>query len=253
MTITVGTGPFGHKPGGEFNIDVPKRGVEYLEPFPRHVRALLDGEVVVDSLDVKLLHVQHSLPVWCFPTGDVRLDRLGDDAWVYEEGLAEGLAGVRWDAVDRWLEEEDEVIAHPRDPYHRIDLRETSRVVAVALDGETLAESSGALALFEASLPARWYLPRDDVSAELVDNPDLSTACAYKGRASYHDVRVGDRLEPFLAWCYRDPLEEMGRLQGRICFFNERVDLSLDGVLQERPRNQWSRTAWAEDPAAAKP
>jgi uncharacterized protein (DUF427 family) len=253
MTITVGTGPFGHKPGGEFNIDVPKRGVEYLEPFPRHVRALLDGEVVVDSLDVKLLHVQHSLPVWCFPTDDVRLDRLGEDAWVYEEGLAEGLAGVRWDAVDRWLEEEDEVIAHPRDPYHRIDLRETSRVVAVALDGETLAESSGALALFEASLPSRWYLPPDDVSAELVDNPDVSTACAYKGWASYHDVRVGDRLEPFLAWCYRDPLEEMGRLQGRICFFNERVDLSLDGTLQERPRNLWSRTEWAKDPAATKP
>jgi len=73
MTMTVGTGPFGHKPGGEFNIDVPKRGVEYLEPFERHVRALIDGEAVVDSLGAKLLHVQHSLPVWCFPREDVRL------------------------------------------------------------------------------------------------------------------------------------------------------------------------------------
>ena len=164
----------------------------------------------------RLLHAQHSLPVWCFPREDVRLDRLGDGtAWVYEEGLAEGLVGVRWDAVDSWLEEDEEVIAHPRDPYHRIDLRDTSRLVTVALDGETLAESSDALALFEASLPPRWYLPAEDVRAELVANPEVRTGCAYKGWASYDDVRVGDRLERLLAWHYEDPLEGVERIRGR--------------------------------------
>lgn len=248
MTITVGTGPFGHKPAGEFNIEVPRRGVQYIEDFPRRVRAILGGETVVDSLSVKLLHEQHSLPVWCFPREDVRLDRLGDGAVrIYEDGLAEGLVGVAWDAVDVWLEEDEEVIAHPRDPYHRIDLRDTSRVVTVALDGETLAESSNAVALFEASLPPRWYVPAEDVRVELVANPEVRTGCAYKGWASYDDVRVGDRLERVLAWHYEDPLEGMERIVGKVCFFNERVDLSLDGELQERPRNLWSRLQWADE------
>lgn len=249
--MTVGSGPFGHRPGGEFNIDVPRRGVQYLEDFPRRVRALTSGKVVVDSLGVKLLHEQHSLPVWCFPREDVRLDRLSEDgAWIYEDGLAEGLVGVRWDAVDQWLEEDEEVLFHPRDPYHRIELRDTSRLVTVALDGETLAESSNSVALFEASLPTRWYMPVEDVRAELVANPDVRTGCAYKGWASYDDVRVGQRLEPFLAWHYEDPLEGMERIGGGICFFNERVDLSLAGELQERPRTQWSGTGWAKAQSA---
>jgi uncharacterized protein (DUF427 family) len=247
MTMTVGAGPFGHSPGGEFNFDVPSEGVQYLEDFPRRVRALIGDEAVVDSLGVKLLHEQHSLPVWAFPREDVQLDRLGDAAWVYDSGLAEGLVGIRWDAADRWLEEDEEVIVHPRDPYHRIELRDTSRLVTVALDGETLAESSRALALFEASLPTRWYLPPEDVRVELVPNSDVRTACAYKGWASYLDVHVGDRVEPFLAWRYTDPLEGVERITGRICFFNERVDLSLDGELQERPRSGWSGTDWAKE------
>src|SRR6266849_4575947 len=117
MTMTVGSGPFGHRPGGEFNFEAPREGMQYLEAFPRRVRALAGGEVVVDSLGVKMLHEQHRLPVWCFPREDVRLDLLGEGAWVYEDGLAEGLVGVRWDAAERWLEEEEEVIVHPRDPY----------------------------------------------------------------------------------------------------------------------------------------
>jgi uncharacterized protein (DUF427 family) len=248
MTMTVGNGPFGHRPAGEFNFDVPRGGVQYLEDFPRRIRAFAGGELVVDSLDVKLLHEQHSLPVWCFPRDDVRLDQIGDGgARIYDDGLARGLVGVRWDAVDQWLEEDEEVIVHPRDPYHRIELRDTSRVVTVMLDGETLAESSEALALFEASLPTRWYLRPADVRAELVPNPAVRTGCAYKGWASYHDVRVGERLEPFLAWHYQDPLTGMERVQGRICFFNERVDLRLDGEAQERPRTQWSGTDWVEE------
>jgi uncharacterized protein (DUF427 family) len=250
VTITVGTGPFGHRPGGEFNFDVPRRGIQYLDAFPRRVRALAGGEVVVDSLGVKLLYEQHRLPVWCFPREDVRLDRLGDGAWIYEDGLARGLVGVRWDAVDQWLEEDEEVIVHPRDPYHRIELRDTSRLVSVALDGETLAESTSAVALFEASLPPRWYLPPEDVRAELVANSEVRTGCAYKGWASYDDVRVGERIEPFLAWHYVDPLKGIERIRDRICFFNERVDLRLDGELQERPRTQWSGTDWAKEPWA---
>jgi len=247
MTLTVGSGPFGHHPGGEFDFD-PPRSMQYLEDSPRRIRGFLGGDAVVDSRRVKLLHQSRRLPVWCFPREDVRMESLPEGtAWVYDEGLAEGLVGVRFEALDRWLEEDEEAIVHPRDPYHRIDLRDSSRKVTVALDGETLAESSRAIALFEASLPTRWYLPRDDVAAGLQDNDEVRTGCAYKGYARYYDVRVGDRLEPFLAWCYRDPLEGLERITGRICFFNERVDLSVDGEPEGRPDTQWSGTDWARE------
>ena len=97
-----------------------------------------------------MLHEQHRLPAWCFPPEDVRLDVLLDGAWIYEAGLAAGLVGILWEAVDRWLEEDEEVIVHPRDPYHRIELRGTSRQVEVTLAGETLAVSAAPIVLFEA-------------------------------------------------------------------------------------------------------
>jgi len=247
MTMTAGTGPFGHQPAGEFNFETPGNGVQYIEPLPRRIRALAGGEVVVDSLGTRFLHEQRRLPVWCFPPEDVRLELLGeDDYWTYEDGLAKGLIGIRWDAVEQWLEENEEVIVHPRDPYHRIEVRSSSRQVTVEVDGELLAESSNAIALFECSLPPRWYLPEEEVRAELVPNENVRTGCAYKGWANYHDVRAGDRIEPFLAWRYEEPLDGVERIRGLVCFFNERVDLRLDGELQERPTTQWSGTEWAK-------
>jgi uncharacterized protein (DUF427 family) len=244
MTLTVGDGPFGHHPAGRFNFSVPD-DVEYLEESPRRVRGIVNGEAAIDSRRVKLLHASGTLPVWCFPPEDVKMELLREgDAWVHEEGLAHGLVGVRFDAIDRWLEEDEEAIVHPRDPYHRIDVRSSSRRVVVSLDGVTLADSIEALALFESSLPTRWYLPRDDVVAELVRREGFRTGCAYKGYAGYWDVRVGNRLEPALAWQYDDPLDDVGRIAGRVCFFNERVDLELDGELEPRPRTAWSGTDW---------
>ena len=245
--MTVGSGPFGHRPAGQFNFDVPRRGAEYLEPYPRRIRALARGDAVVDSIGAKMLHVQHSLPVWVFPPADVRMERLRDrGAWIYEGGLAKGMIGVPWDAVDRWLEEDEEVIVHVRDPYHRIELRETSRLVSVEIDGRKLAEATRPLAVFEASLPTRWYMPMADVRAELIANPNVRTGCAYKGWAEYRDVRVADLIEPFLAWHYPEPLRGMERIRGLICFFNERVDLLVDGELQERPSTVYSTTNWAQ-------
>jgi uncharacterized protein (DUF427 family) len=247
MTMTVGAGPFGHQPAGRFNFELPPHPIQYLEDFPRRIRGLVGSAVVVDSVGVKLLHEQHRLPVWCFPPDDVLMDHLGGTAQVHLGGLAEGLVTISWDAVDQWLEEDEEVIVHPRDPYHRIELRATSRHVEVALRGETLGASSAALALFEASLPPRWYLPARDICAELIPNIEVRTGCAYKGWASYYDVAVDGRIEPALAWCYEEPLRGMERIKDHICFFNERVDLRLEGAIQERPQTQWSSTAWTRE------
>jgi uncharacterized protein (DUF427 family) len=246
MTMTVGSGPFGHEPSGTFNVEMPQRGLEYLDEFPRRVRALRGDAVVVDSLATRLLYRQHSLPVWVFPKEDVSPDLLGAGTSLLDDGLARGLVHVEWDAVDTWLEEDEEVIVHPRDPYHRLELRDSSRQVTIALEGEILAETTGALALFEAGLPARWYIPREDVRAALQPNSEVRTGCAYKGYAEYYDVRVGERVEPFLAWHYDDPVAGMERIRSRVCFFNERVDLSLDGVLEARPQTLWSGTDWVK-------
>ena len=247
MTMTTGSGPFGHRPAGRFNFELPSERIEYLEPFPRRIRALVGDHVVIDTLGARLLHEQRRLPVWCFAPEDVHLEALPDDAvTAHEDGLAKGLIEIRWGAVDQWLEEDEEVIVHPRDPYHRIELRETSRQLRVELDGELLAESSSPLVLFEASLPARWYLREEEIGAELVPNPGVRTGCAYKGWASYYDVRVGESTEPFLAWYYADPLDEVKRIEGMVSFFNERVDLFVDGERQERPETPWSGTEWAK-------
>jgi uncharacterized protein (DUF427 family) len=247
VTLTAGTGPFGHRPSGRFNREIEVDGLEYLDPSPRRVRGELDGETVVDSRRVRLLYAARRLPVWCFARDDVRMELLPEGAaWVYEQGLAEGLVGIRFDALDRWLEEDEEAIVHPRDPYHRIDVRSTSRRVEISIHEERLAASTQALALFEAGLPTRWYLPREDVVAEVAPREGFRTGCAYKGYASYYDVRVGDRIEPALAWWYEDPLEDARRIAGRICFFNERVDVDVDGEPEPRPETQWSGTAWID-------
>src|SRR5205085_425012 len=108
------------------------------------------------------------------------------------------------------------------------------------LDGELLAESTAAIALFESNLPTRWYLPREDVVAEL-ERSEKTTGCPYKGWASYYSVKLdGGELAEDLIWVYEEPLEEVVRIAGLLCFFNERVDIELDGELGQRPASPWS-------------
>jgi uncharacterized protein (DUF427 family) len=134
-----------------------------------------------------------------------------------------------------WLEEDDEIVSHPRDPFHRVDIRHSSRHVRVERDGQLLAESTRPVLLFETSLPVRSYLPRDDVRLDLLEPSSRRTACAYKGVASYL-ARGGKDL----AWCYESPLPDAGEIAGLICFFDERVDLTVDGEKRSRPITPWS-------------
>jgi uncharacterized protein (DUF427 family) len=173
------------------------------------------------------------VPTYAFPVDDVRLaDSVHPCA---DEDLA-GYVRVDWNAVDRWLEEDEEVVGHPRDPFHRIDIRQSSRHVVVSLDGEVVAESRRPALLFETRLPVRYYLPREDVRLDLLGASDKRTTCAYKGHASY----FGTDAHPGIAWTYLEPLPDAEQIRGLIAFFNERADISVDGELQERPRTQWS-------------
>jgi uncharacterized protein (DUF427 family) len=271
MALTKGTGPFGEHPGGVWNREMPPyKGLIYFEDFPRRIRAEFAGETIVDSTHVKLLHESGLLPIYYFPEDDVRTDlmeptdksthcpwkgeasywsvRVGDRVaesavWGYLEPLdeappIEGYRALYWNSMDRWWEEDEPAIVHARDPYHRVDVLESSRHVRVTLEGEVLAESSRALALFETGLPTRWYFPEDDVRMDLLSPSDSSTGCAYKGFASYWSVGEEDDL----VWTYRDPRRDVAPIKDRLAFFNERVELEVDGELQERPATQWSRS-----------
>ena len=150
-----------------------------------------------------------------------------------------GYVVLDFDAFDAWWEEDVPTVSHPRDPFHRIDAFPSSRSVRLELDGEVLAESTRAVLLFESMLPTRFYVPRDDVRVELVPSPTTSV-CAYKGRASYWSAVVGGRTVPDAGWSYEEPLREAEQVHSRIAFFDERVDVVLDGVRRERPITPWS-------------
>ena len=147
-----------------------------------------------------------------------------------------GVIELDFHAFDRWLEEDEQTVGHPRDPFHRIDVWPTSRRIEVQRDGVTLACSDHARVLTETMLPARYYLPRQDVRLDVLAGSLTSTVCAYKGTAAYYALDGED-----LAWTYEAPLNDAAPVGGDIAFFNERVDILIDGTLVERPRTPWSR------------
>ena len=164
--------------------------------------------------------------------------RLGAGLALADPDLA-GYVALDFAAFDAWYEEDERNMAHPRDPFHRIDILASSRQVRLELEGEVLAESSRPTLLFETLLPTRYYLPREDVRAGLVPSP-TRTFCAYKGQASYWSPIVGDQPVPDLAWTYEQPLHEASGVRGLVAFFDERVDVVLDGEHLERPVTPWS-------------
>jgi len=245
-----------------------------FEPCAKRLRVRFNGETVADSTAVHLLHETRHLPVYYFPRADVRLDLLsrtdhsthcpykGDASywtvkvgersaenavWSYEAPIAE-VAAIKdhmafyWDRMDRWLEEDEEVIVHARDPRVRIDVLESHRPVSVVLGGVPVAETRRARFLFETNLPVRSYIPRDDVRMDLMEPSDSHTACPYKGRASYLSARIDGKLYPDIAWFYPDPLPESLRIKDYLCFYDEQVDaVTVDGAARPRPLTKWSK------------
>ncbi|HSL38712.1 MAG TPA: DUF427 domain-containing protein [Arthrobacter sp.] len=139
-----------------------------------------------------------------------------------------------------WLEDDEEIIGHPRDPFHRVDIRASSVDVQVALDGVTLASTNGAQLLYETLLPVRYYIPPADVRLDLLEESPKRTVCPYKGQASYWSYPASAEGRN-LAWSYDRRYLDAAQIHGLISFYNERVDLTVDGVLQPRPVTPWSR------------
>ena len=151
----------------------------------------------------------------------------------------DALAGhviVDFDAFDAWYEEDEINVAHPRDPFHRIDIVHSRRHVRVEHEGEVVAESSAPCLLFEPPIPVRYYLPQQDVRMDLLAPSETRTFCAYKGEASYWSLAS----DADIAWSYPQPLREAAEVTDMVAFFNERVDIVVDGTLLERPVTPWS-------------
>ena len=262
MTLTLGTGPLATSPTGDTNyeIDGPPHRI-LVQDHPRRVRIRVADQTIVDTTRGRLLHESNLLPVLYVPLADVDDDvleptdhtthcpfkgdasywtvRVGDRveenlAWGYPDqggrdgAFVDGIDGYvafYLERVDEVLEEDEPVVGHLRDPYHRVDVRRSSRHVVVRVGGRVVADTTAPRAVYETGLPPRFYVPEDDVNADLVDS-DTTTTCAYKGVAAYRSLPDGPED---VAFSYPDPLPEGQGLAGHWCFLGDEVATEVDG------------------------
>jgi uncharacterized protein (DUF427 family) len=218
--------------------------VNHVEPVPRRIRATLDGQVVLDTTRARYVWERPNYPQYYIPVADVNTDLLGElvgngAARVFGDDALEGLAGTvrfTWNALDAWFEEDEQVFVHPRSPYTRVDALRSTRTVRIEVDGTVLAESSSPVMVFETGLPTRYYLNRMDIRFEHLVASETVTACPYKGTTSgYWSAQVGGVVYRDLAWAYDFPTRQLLPIAGLIAFYNERVDITVDGVPLVRP------------------
>jgi uncharacterized protein (DUF427 family) len=252
---------------------VPVR-TEFIDKW---VRAYVGGTAVVDSRAPVLFYEDSSpIPGYAFGKSDVRTDLLRPSpgepagghplflpkgpvvqwfdlkvegrliphaAWIRDEAELSDLLIFSWQprVLDRWLEEDEEVAGHPRDPHKRVEAIASSRHITVAVGGVVLADSHRPVLLFETELPTRYYLPREDVNFNALTSSANSSLCPYKGEADQYWSVVGQPDANNVAWSYSAPFPAVGKIAGRVAFYNELVDITLDGVIMDRPVSPVSR------------
>jgi uncharacterized protein (DUF427 family) len=258
MGLSWQQGPLGAAPVGRFLTaePLPER-LLFAERLRRRMRVKFGGEWIADSEDVVLLHEPGHYPVAFFPVGDVRAGvltdenritqhrELGDTAWftVAANGRSVARAAWRytdlpshaadlrdrvafaWRAMDAFFEEDERIVGHAADPYHRIDIRRTSRHLVVTDGQRIVADTTRPVVLYESGFAPRWYVPRADVDATALVAADGQTFCPYKGLASYYDI--GGRRGA--AWSYPAAWPEVDRIAGYVSFEPDRIDVQLDG------------------------
>lgn len=244
--------------------------VNHVAPVPRRIRAFLGGEKVLDTTRAVYVWEWPNYPQYYIPLADVRQDLLEPerDRQQTDRGVVE-LRGLRvgpvhrpgaarvlaespiaalsgtvrfdWAAMDAWFEEDEQVFVHPRSPYTRVDALRSGRPVRVELDGVVLADAGSSVMVFETGLPTRYYLSRTDVDFDRLIVTGTVTACPYKGTTSgYWSVRAGGTVYPDLAWSYDFPTGQLLPIAGMIAFYNEQVDITLDGQRLDRPQTHFS-------------
>jgi uncharacterized protein (DUF427 family) len=244
---------------------------DHVEPVPRRVRATLAGRVVVDTIRAQYVWEWPFYPQYYVPLPDVDASVLVDEdhpqqvhrgptrlhalvvgdvvrpsaARVYGTSTVDGLSDTvrfEWAALDHWYEEDEEVFVHPRNPYVRVDALRSTRTVRVSLDGVVLAETASPVMVFETGLPTRYYVNQTEVNWDHLVATDTITACPYKGETTgYWSVKVGDTVHEDLAWSYAFPTRQLLAISGLIAFYNEKVDIEVDGQAVPRPITHFSK------------
>jgi uncharacterized protein (DUF427 family) len=262
MSLTLGTGPLARPSTGQLNADlwsVAPAHALYLHPLQERIRGILGGRTVVDTTGAVMLHETGLLPRWYLPETDVapgllrpsntRTDcpfkgeahywdlevdshRVEDAAWSYPDPVdgcppLAGLVSFYFEKVDTWLVEDEKQIGHPRDPFHRVDARRSSRHVVVRVSGEVVAETRSPVAVAETGMPVRWYVPETDVRDGVLEPSPTTSVCPYKGVATYEHVVVAGRRYEDAAWCYREPLLEALPAAGHRSFDGEDVEVQV--------------------------
>jgi uncharacterized protein (DUF427 family) len=247
-----------------------ERGRVKVERGAKRIRGYLDGTLVVDSIRPLLVWEHPNYPAWYLPVEDVTADllepnervdrspargpahrfdlvvgdhRVPDAAWHHPDSPIDELHGhvrFEWGALDAWFEEDEQVYVHPRDPYKRVDVLRSSRHVVIRIDGQVVADSTRPTLLFETSLPTRYYLPKTDLRLDLLTSTSSQTQCPYKGTAEYYTATVEGTEHVDIAWWYRHPAHESAGIAGLVAFYDEKVDVEVDSVAQERPRTHFS-------------
>lgn len=227
-----------------------------VEPSPKRYRVFLGGQAIADSVACKLLFETGYQPVIYFPLADVAKDallptnhRLQDPAkgelryWhvraggVSVENGAWGLTtpgpetatlaghvSFEWNKMERWMEEDQALLGHARNPYSRIDTLPSTRAVTVEAGGRTLARSTGAVLVYETGHPMRPYIDRADIDLSVLRPSPTRTVCPYKGEAHYFNAVIDGREIKDIAWSYADPLPEVALIKDRLAFYPDRVD-----------------------------
>ena len=233
-----------------------------IEPSPRRVRGYFDRELVFDTIRAHYVWEIAYYPQYYIPMSDVRMEYLQDEnhvqklqfgssrlyslssagrtwpsaARVYDSGRVADSVRFEWDALD-WFEEDEPLILHPRNPYVRVDSLRSHRHIRVELDGVVLGETHSPVLLFETGLPMRFYIDRTDIEFSRLDPSKTESLCPYKGVTSaYWTFRNGDAVYPDIAWAYNYPLREVAPIAGMIAFYNEKLDIFVDGALLSRPQ-----------------
>ena len=245
--------------------DPGARGRVRTEPSNRRVRVFVGGVCIVDTDDALYVWESPFYPQYYLPRADfvdgvltatatitrspsrgpashftVRAggSELVDAAWSHTDSPIEELRGrvrLEWDAMDAWFEEDEEVFVHPRDPSTRIQILPSSRHVTVAVDGVLIADSHRPVFLFETGIARRTYFSKLDVRMDLLSATATTSQCPYKGTANYWSVRVNDEMHEDLVWSYHAPTREAAPIADLVAFYDEHVDVTVDGVLQARP------------------
>lgn len=236
----------------------------FAEPLRRRMRVRFGGGWVADSEDVVLLHEPGRYPVAYFPAGDVapgalralevvtQHQDLGATGWFAVEagdrsadraawrhtdlpghaGILDGRVAFAWRAMDAFYEEDERIVGHAADMYHRTDIRRTSRHLVVRVGDRVVADTAEPLVLYETGFAPRWYVRREDIDDAALTPSDGSTFCPYKGLATYYDVAGVARG----AWSYPEAWDEVARVRDLVSFEPDKVTVVLDGrVLELEP------------------